>query len=393
MLTTLYNPMRMVADRIAAYYVSHPDLLENLLVRLGAQNVKHRWGHSIECTCPLHGGDNPRGFTLYYDRGNPVWRCFTDTCGKGGLSWLLMKKYPSAGYDQAVVSLGRFCGITVDGSVMHVTKKAIDEETLEVVKRRLGIVTANRQQSIMRFPEEMVVSSVKDLYSPAAAEYLRYLTSPASERIGSGLKCRQIPLHILQQFQIGFVPRMRWVWWNPQEKKDIGWFDDRISFPWRYVDGTLMGFAGRHTMNVDHQKYKTLNGTGRALMLWGLGDRKCLAEIQRTGVVHLVEGYTDVMRGHEHGCHNIAAVGGTELTPEQIKLLMQVGVRCAVTYLDGDGPGRNASESIGRQLFNRIRVMEAVPPADKDPGELTDYREFWTPIVQAKPFTPSRSLR
>ena len=40
-------------------------------------------GNRYACACPLHGGDNPTAFSIYYQDGRWKWKCFTGNCGGG----------------------------------------------------------------------------------------------------------------------------------------------------------------------------------------------------------------------------------------------------------------------------------------------------------------------
>ena len=42
-----------------------------------------RSGKDWRCACPLHGGDNPTGFTVYQEAGHERWKCWTGDCGQG----------------------------------------------------------------------------------------------------------------------------------------------------------------------------------------------------------------------------------------------------------------------------------------------------------------------
>jgi hypothetical protein len=87
-----------------------------------------------------------------------------------------------------------------------------------------------------------------------------------------GDKCRQFPTEVLDYWEIGFVPGGTWVWPDLNEKDDSGrpimrgWFEDRISLPWRNMEGKCVGFAGRRFDGVDHLKYKNLYGLKRNLV-------------------------------------------------------------------------------------------------------------------------------
>lgn len=360
-------------ERINAYYLSHPHLIERLLHWLGVPEVQ-MFDENLRCSCPIHRGRRKANFGVQWSEGYIVWRCFSDSCGRGDLCALVRKVRTQLSFKEAVNALATIAGISFDGASLQVSEQVLVEESIASTARLLGMhAKADATPNI--FPEQMVADSMRMLgQNPDQLEYLTQV--------------RQIPIQALAQWQVGLVPSNYWVWQGANGKPE-GWFQERISFPWRTIDGRLMGFAGRRTDGIDHVKYKTLPGTRRALMLWGLWNPQCIETVRRTRTIHLVEGYTDVIRGHIHRCYNIAAVGGTELTEQQEQLLKDLGVETIVNFFDGDEAGRNSSTSIGRQVSRFARVLDAVPPDKKDPDDLLTFDSFWQPILEAKVFVPS----
>jgi hypothetical protein len=84
---TQRTPMERVAENILHFYAQHPDLIHALLARMGAYKLTMRRGQ-IRCTCPLHRGNNPQAFAVWFDKGIPYWRCHTDCQIKGSLTKL-----------------------------------------------------------------------------------------------------------------------------------------------------------------------------------------------------------------------------------------------------------------------------------------------------------------
>lgn len=378
------SPESRMAEMVQQYYVRHPEMIERLLERIGGEQIHHDYGHEVRSCCPLHGGQNKDNFVIYYDRGYPAWRCFSDQCGKGNLVTLLMKKY-KASFPQAVVSLGRLAGLQVEGMTINIPRQTIEEESMAAFKRRMGIVTSVDERPVL-FPESMVRSSMEALYFPQSKVFLDFMTNAPDVLSPWGERCRGFSIDVLQHWQAGFVPGKQWVTTDPSSGDKAGWFESRISVPWRTTDGLCMGFAGRRVDGNPSRKWKTFPGTKRALSLYGLSDPMCQTAIRGTQVLHIVEGYTDVWRAHQHGYYNTVAVGGTALTEQQKQLLAPFAIRYVVLFMDGDGPGIVAVQGLGKQLSKLANVVVATPPVDKDPGDLVSYSEFCTPIVQARPF-------
>jgi DNA primase len=384
-MNLVQTPMTRLADHVCGYYAAHPDLIVSLLSMMGADKVRIHKGQ-IRCTCPIHKGNNNEGFAVWFDKGFPVWRCHTDCNDKGTLCKLVMKMY-GASFPEAVNWLAQKAGIQVSGEMLYVSTATLQEESLENFKRRLGLTAAAMEQPNY-FPDTWCQWSTNNLYVPAAAEYLDYLVGPITETSRWGDRKRQFPHDLIAKFQIGYVPGKNWWWYDEKDKVNRGWYENRISFPWRSLDGRLIGFAGRRCDGQKDNKYKTLPGTKRAMALWGMHFPETREMILRTRRLNMVEGYTDVIRGHQHRCFNIIALGGTELTARQLSLVASFPLEEVVIYMDPDGPGMIAASKVAQQLRNTVRVALATPIGDEDPGELLSYDQFWTPIVQAKPFIP-----
>jgi hypothetical protein len=48
-------------------------------------------GNRYACACPIHGGDNPTAFSIYFQDGRWKWNCFTGSCGGGDAITFIQK--------------------------------------------------------------------------------------------------------------------------------------------------------------------------------------------------------------------------------------------------------------------------------------------------------------
>jgi DNA primase len=90
----------------------------------------------------------------------------------------------------------------------------------------------------------------------------------------------------------------------------------------------------------------------------------------KSGVVVLVEGYTDVVALHQIGVGHVVALMGTAMTPEQLTELSRLAP-LLVLALDPDGAGEAAMEKaavLARGSRLELRVAEL--PDGRDPAEL-----------------------
>ncbi len=379
MSTIVHNHWTRLADRVLAYYVQHPELLEKLLQRLGVETVEHRWGHDLRCACPLHGGQKKQNFRLWYHQGIPRWRCFSDACGSGDLVKLLQIKYRSS-YSRAVVALGRLAGLQMDGASMEISPQQLQEEDIHAFRRRLGLHVVDDAPNT--FPEEMNSRAMSFLYRERNRPVVEYLTGTGHSPWG---RQRNYTVEALRHFEAGYVPGGAWTC-NDANGDPHGWYVNRISVPWRDVDGQLIGFAGRRIDGVKDKKWQTLYGTKKGVTWYGLHYPLCQQRIIETGEVNIVEGYQDVWRAWVHGYPNTISPGGTELTDVQMGLLWRFPLRKSRLLMDGDGPGAVATNTIGRQLQRFFSVERSVLPSGVDPDDLWDGDSFRRLIHSSMPF-------
>jgi DNA primase len=345
------------------YYAEHPDLIERLLERLGASHLV-RQGSSLRCTCPVHRGDNDTAFAVWWDQGVPKYVCHTQCATKGTLTWLLRQKFPGATYIQAVCWLAQFAGLQVQGQTIHISREAMTEDSLDRFLRQVGQQKPGQQKRII-FPPSMVDWSIGNQHG--------YFHD------------RQFTPEVLAAYEVGFVPGGTWIYDDPDPAVDrqVGWFVDRCSVPWRNLEGALVGFSGRRVDDATHIKWKTLVGTDRAGTVYGLHLADCRAAIRQTRTLVLVEGFGDVWRGWMHNCRNIGCVGGVHITEQQMQVISRFNVSRIIVFYDGDATGQTTSRAMAKRLQCLAPVYLATPPAERDPGDLMQREQFWLPLVQA----------
>jgi DNA primase len=138
----------------------------------------------------------------------------------------------------------------------------------------------------------------------------------------------------------------------------------RICIPIHDHRGALVAYAGRWASDEvpqDVPKYHLPRGFEKRRVLFGL-HRVIGAEH-----VVLVEGYWSVFRLHTLEIPAVALMGRT-LSPEQEALLIESRVRMLTLLLDGDQPGREATDELlprlARPFF--VRVVNLPDGAEPD---------------------------
>ena len=73
--------------------------LRTLVERAGGELVKDR------CPCPIHGGHDATGFSVYHKDGRDLWQCFSGDCG-GGDAIRFVEVWQQKTFKQACLFLG-----------------------------------------------------------------------------------------------------------------------------------------------------------------------------------------------------------------------------------------------------------------------------------------------
>jgi DNA primase len=137
----------------------------------------------------------------------------------------------------------------------------------------------------------------------------------------------------------------------------------RICIPIHDQRGALVAYAGRWASDEippDIPKYHLPRGFEKRRVLFGLH------RVARADHLVLVEGYWSVFRLHALEIPTVALMGRT-LSPEQEALLIESRVRMLTLLLDGDQPGREATDELlprlARPFFVRVvRLPDGAQP-------------------------------
>jgi DNA primase len=149
----------------------------------------------------------------------------------------------------------------------------------------------------------------------------------------------------------------------------------RICIPIHDQQGALVAYAGRWASDEiprDVPKYQLPRGFEKRRVLFGL-HRVAWAEH-----IVLVEGYWSVLRLHALKIPAVALMGRT-LSPEQETLLMEARIRMLTLLLDGDPPGREATNELLPRLASPFFVRVVALPDGTQPDTVPD--QFLTEVL------------
>ena len=330
-----------------------PSFVHELLARtdivevVGRSVELKRAGSTWKGLCPFHGEKSP-SFTVSPSR--QTYHCFG--CGVHGNAVGFLIEQHGMGFVDAVRDLAQQVGLAVPETASH---------------------PGEREEAARQKEKQLTLS---DVLGRAAEGYRRQLKS--SDRAIAYLKGRGLSGEVAARFGLGYATDS----WRglasvfpsyddplleesglviaqaddgrasdgetgtPASGKRYDRFRDRIMFPIRSVQGSVIGFGGRV---LDRGEPKYLNSPetpvfSKGRELYGLFEAR--TAIRQRGHALVVEGYMDVVALAQAGFENAVATLGTACTAEHVQKLVRF-TDSVVFSFDGDAAGRRAA---GRAL-------------------------------------------
>lgn len=337
-------------------------------------------GRHFVARCPWHDDTRP---SFQVSQQRQTWRCWV--CGIGGDVFSFVMKREGIEFREALELLAERANI-------ELPKLARGEQGAQA-----GEPTKREIFEAMSWAEALFFdylrNSTKEAIEPRAArDYLRR---------------RGILPETARKFRIGYAADS-WQWVVNEAKKSnkpqktlvdggvIGLsekgrpydrFKGRVIFPIHDAQGRTIGFGGRilpeapgaqgapGAANTASQstaaKYVNSPETrifSKSEHVYALDIAK--DEIQRTGEVIVVEGYTDVIGLHQAGITNSVAVLGTALGERHVRLLKRYA-NTIYLVLDGDEAGQRRTNEVLEIFVSQqadLRVVQL--PTGKDPCDI-----------------------
>ena len=290
----------------------------------------------LSCACPIHGGDNPTGFTITineHDEHLGFWRCWTKGC-------------ESEFYSDTLGLVKGLLSITEDtppsfSEVIDFCEKFLGEETLElpIPKPNNGRVFSSR--------------SIDLPTSGISREKVRdKINIPSDYYVGRGF----LP-ETLDKFDVGLCVEKNKPMYG---RVVVPVYDDSHKY--------MVGCVGRRTNDGMSGKWINSKGFRKSYYLYNYWYAK--EHIFETKTAILVEGQGDVWRLYESGIMNCVGMFGCSLSEQQRIILERSGALNLVILTDQDEAGKIASEKIrlkSEKLFNLYFPILT----SKDVGDMT----------------------
>ena len=212
------------------------------------------------------------------------------------------------------------------------------------------------------------------IYNSILEKYTNYchseLVSEKYSEVSEYLKKRKLTKEEIIFFKIGYAPNKNdfyndlkkefdekqiagsgIYYLDENKKKYIDRFRNRIIFPVKSLNGSMLALGGRALSKTSFAKYINSPETEfykKGNNLYNINSAKELRS--KYDEAFVVEGYMDVINLHKFGIKNVIANLGTAMTERQIDLIWKF-FKNPIICLDGDVSGQKAALRAAERIF------------------------------------------
>jgi len=293
---------------------------------------------------PSHPGDRTNDKAFSWSRDKHTWACWSHGC------------HEEFGRD-AIGFIRAFTGCGMQEACNIIARALAGDEELKNLKE------VSRQKSL------------KDLLNKARPERLETIDPACLQELDLDhqyMQERGFSPSVLRFNSVGYYGG----------RDSSSFMRGRIIFPIRDLDGEIVGFTGRTTLDDADERKK--RGVSKWLHSGGLHRHYSLAKksilynchqaknFTPGGTIILVEGPIDVLRLQDAGIHNVCAVLGTQLSRQQEMMIRKMGARIIIPLFDADAAGEKTIKGMQDRFKQNdlLSVRTIRLPAGKDPGDL-----------------------
>ncbi len=311
-------------------------------------------GKNFKANCPFHKEKTP-SFMVSPER--QTWHCF-GSCSEGGDIFKFLMKYENLEFYEVLKILAEKAGIELRQIAPAEQKQfnvlyEINEEAKEFFKKNL----------------EGSVEAKKYLLDRG----LKKETIEEFELGFSSNKWEELSLYLIKKKYSAFDIERAGLAYKNERGSLIDRFRGRIMFPIHNHFGKVIGFSGRILPEFDAGEVgKYINSPetlifNKSKILYGFYKGKNF--IREAKIAVLVEGQMDFLVCWQDGVKNIAAVLGTALTTDHLKVLKRQTDQLIFCF-DNDEAGLKAAErSIDLANSQDFNVKILTLKEHKDPAE------------------------
>lgn len=303
---------------------------ESVLGYLGFHITK-KGPKELRGPCKVHGGDNDTAFRFNLE--NRTWCCWTRHCeGDKDRDLIgLVQKTTGKSFMESLQLLADMAGVSLDD------QGQMSEEFIK-----------------LRHQQEMRREIQRNKRAPVTSTISEEVLAEFEGKRSSYFTDRGFPEEILDFYEVGGTTDSRGI--------------QRDTIPIRSEDGRLLTVSMRRTDSDEDPKYILLKNVPKGETLYNLEVAKDYVGEDRTLIV--VEGFVDVWALCRLGVYNVVAIMGTDIVPNQAKLIWKYAENAAV-MLDPDKAGREATPRVVKMIEKGVNVQVIELPDGKDPKYLT----------------------
>lgn len=313
-------------------------------------------GNSYVAVCPFHDDSSP---SLNISVDKKIFKCFA--CGVGGNVLTFVQRLKSLSFPETLAEVGKLVGVEVRTFAPAKQKYSTIQEK---------IISIN--EAAMNYFSTMLFT--KD--GKHAREYLESrkisLKDIRSYNIGFAKSRYDLYdyLHDVKKFSIKEIEES--VLFRKKGLTYLPTFFNRLIFPIRDFDGSVIGFSGRVIEKVEGVP-KYLNTSENVIfkkshLAYNFSNAE--SSIRVKDEIIILEGYMDVISLNRVDIKNVVAIMGTSLSEHQVNEFKKV-TRNFTIFLDGDEPGINATLKLIKQISHYdINIKVVLNKTGLDPDEL-----------------------
>ena len=339
-------------------YIALEDILSKTSI---TKYIETNWsslrkiGSNYITLCPFHDDKKP-SLSISEEKG--LYHCFS--CKAGGNLITFVKEFKNISSGEAIKDICDFFDIKFEYKELSVkdnTKKAS-----QLIK--LNSIIAKLYNKVL----------IEGKSSEIAIEYLKERGFSKKDiidnEIGLAPKSWDFLVKFIDQKNLnkGYSEEIGLIKKKENNNFYFDFFRNRIIFPIKNRQGSIIAFAGR-SLNNDEPKYlnsKESQIFSKRKILYGT-NKFSLLKGKKPKFVYIVEGYTDVLMMNKIGINNVVASMGTSLTNEHANEISKLSDKVVLIF-DSDEAGLNASfKSIEPLFASGIDVYKLSLPDSFDP--------------------------
>ena len=339
-------------------YIALEDILSKTSI---TKYIETNWsslrkiGSNYITLCPFHDDKKP-SLSISEEKG--LYHCFS--CKAGGNLITFVKEFKNISSGEAIRDICDFFDIKFEYKELSVkdnTKKAS-----QLIK--LNSIIAKLYNKVL----------IEGKSSEIAIEYLKERGFSKKDIIDNEIGLAPESWDFLVKFidqknlNKGYSEEIGLIKKKENNNFYFDFFRNRIIFPIKNRQGSIIAFAGR-SLNNDEPKYlnsKESQIFSKRKILYGT-NKFSLLKGKKPKFVYIVEGYTDVLMMNKIGINNVVASMGTSLTNEHANEISKLSDKVVLIF-DSDEAGLNASfKSIEPLFASGIDVYKLSLPDSFDP--------------------------